>query len=60
MDTKVTELTQEKNQLIDEYKEVIKERNTLRADNKRLNSVVNALTNKLRGRIFTASIKYIT
>lgn len=38
--------------LIDECIEVIRERNTLRSNNYRLNSVVNALKNKLRGMEF--------
>ena len=48
----MTKLTEEKNKLMDECLEVIQERNTLRANNNRLNSVVNALKNKLRGMEF--------
>jgi len=52
MEDKMTKLTEEKNKLMDECLEVIQERNTLRANNNRLNSVVNALKNKLRGMEF--------
>ena len=52
MKDKITKLIEEKCKLIDECIEVIPERNTLRANNYLLNSVVNALKNKLRGMEF--------
>ena len=52
MEDKITKLTEEKCKLMDECIEVIRERNTLRSNNYRLNSVVNALKNKLRGMEF--------
>ena len=52
MEDKMTKLTEEKCKLMDECIEVIRERNTLRSNNYRLNSVVNALKNKLRGMEF--------
>jgi uncharacterized protein YqeY len=52
MEDKITKLIEEKCKLMGECIEVIRERNTLRANNYRLNSVVNALKNKLRGIFF--------
>ena len=52
MEDKISKLTEEKNKLMDECIEVFQERNTLKANNARLISVVNALKNKLRGMKF--------
>lgn len=49
LEAKVSELIEERNKMIDECKEVVQERNSLRTDNKRLNSIVTALTKKMKG-----------